>query len=247
MKIGIIIQARTNSTRLPNKIILPFNENQNVLEILLKKISDKINIPIVVATSDNPDDSIIEQICSKFNVNCFKGDEHNVLQRFYNCAIEYNFDFVIRICSDNPFIDIEDLEQLINFQNNDDYLSFKIYDIPSIKTHYGFWAERIKTTALERVLNLTKDKLFLEHVTNYIYTYPADFNIKWLENKSISLLNFPIRLTIDTKEDFEIMQNIYSHLKKNNLEMNKINIISHIRDNKTIQKQMLAQIEANSK
>ena len=64
MKIGIIIQARNGSTRLPKKVTLPFYNNQSILEIILIKLK-KLSLPIVIATTTNPEDDNISLIAKR--------------------------------------------------------------------------------------------------------------------------------------------------------------------------------------
>ncbi|MDB4710952.1 hypothetical protein OAF16_04405, partial [Flavobacteriales bacterium] len=103
---GIIIQARTGSTRLPNKIILPFYKEKGILELIVERINKYTDIPIVVATTKNPKDDAIVKIASKNGVGCYRGSENNVLSRFIETAKKNNFKNIIRICADNPFLDI---------------------------------------------------------------------------------------------------------------------------------------------
>lgn len=247
MKLGIIIQARTGSTRLPNKILLPFYEKKCVLEILIENLAKNIDIPIIVATSNNSSDDEIEQLCKKNSISCYRGEEENVLKRFYDCAIKFNLESVIRICSDNPFIDIEKLLTLIYYNSNSDYISYKINDVPSIRTHFGFWCERIKTVALKKVIDNTESKLYLEHVTNYIYENPKYFSLNWINIEFSKNHLFPTRLTLDTIEDFEILKLIYSELKSMDKKININNVMNFISDRSDLQQKMQNQIQLNSK
>ena len=80
-KIGIIIQARTGSTRLPNKMILPFYNEKGVLELLIERIKNRLSeIEIIVATTSLEKDNRIEEIADKTKVTCFRGDENDVLK-----------------------------------------------------------------------------------------------------------------------------------------------------------------------
>ena len=144
-KLGIIIQARTGSTRLPSKMILPFYGNDGILSILLSRLTQcKLADSIIVATtSSSPDDAICDLV-REHRVKCFRGDENDVLDRFIQAARYYGISKIIRICADNPFLDIESLDSLILASENidADYVSFCTSNhTPTIKTHFGFWAE----------------------------------------------------------------------------------------------------------
>lgn len=214
--IGIIIQARTGSKRLPEKMIKPFYHNKSILELLLGRILEHLEpkIPVIVATTNQPNDDLIEKISLASGVNVFRGDENNVLKRFIDAADKFKLNRVIRICADNPFLDIEALNQLITeFRNKDvDYFSYSTRDgVPSIKTHFGFWTEGVKLSALRKTASLTGEKIFLEHVTNYLYQENSGFDI-CLQKIDSAFDNKSIRLTIDTQVDFEMAQNIYAFL-----------------------------------
>ena len=92
MNLGIIIQARTGSKRLPNKMIIPFYKNKNILELLLTRLKTTINIPICIATTHKSSDDSIENIARGNNVLIFRGNENNVLKRFINAAEENGFE-----------------------------------------------------------------------------------------------------------------------------------------------------------
>ncbi len=244
---AIIIQARTASTRLPKKILLPFYKDKCCIELLIERISSTIDLPVLIATSTNKQDDEIALLAKKMKVDCFRGDENNVLKRFIDCAKHFNVKNIIRICSDNPFLDIDDLEMLSSMpMDGYDYISFCVNDTPSIKTHYGLWAEKVSTDALQKVLKLTTDKLYLEHVTNFIYVNEKIFKYN-LINRTKDVPSFPVRLTLDTKEDFEVLTKIYSVVVENKLSFNKESIFKIISQDQNYQDSMKLQIIKNSK
>jgi len=218
----IIIQARTGSTRLPRKMVKPFFEDKNVLEILISRLKEVVDEnyvkDIIVATTENVNDDAIAEICTKLSVKSYRGSEQDVLQRFIDTAESQNSNTIIRICADNVFLDINSLKKLATYLNNtnDDYVSFRTKEgKPSILTHYGFFAEGVTLAALKRVIKLTDSPLFHEHVTNRIHSYPLDFRVNLLpiEDFIPGLESYKdLRLTLDTMEDFDVQQKIYSDL-----------------------------------
>ncbi|MDE5970552.1 MAG: NTP transferase domain-containing protein [Muribaculaceae bacterium] len=220
MEPTVIIQARTGSTRLPDKMTTPFFEGKPVLQILLERLSTLKNdvSQIVVATSANPRDKMIENICNEMGITCFRGSENDVLQRFISAAENVDADKIIRVCADNVFIDLNALKFLANtLRDSDDaYVSFKTRESkPSILTHFGFFAEGVTLDALKRVASMTDEPLYHEHVTNFIYNTPDKFSVKLIpiDNLIPDLENHPdLRLTLDTKDDFDVQQKIYADL-----------------------------------
>lgn len=212
--IALIIQARLGSTRLPNKILLPFYKEKSILDLLVERIKTIDNANIILATTNSDRDIPLIEKAEKANIHCFRGSENDVLQRFIDTAEYFGYRKLIRICSDNPFLDVNSLKYLIDQANHSDYdyISFCVNNTPSIKTHFGFWSEYVTIDSLKQVREQTSESLYHEHVTNYIYTHPDIFKIKWLETPDCLSQRNDIRLTIDTESDFVNAQNIYSEI-----------------------------------
>ena len=211
MKTGIIIQARSSSTRLPNKIIRPFYNSDNILDIQIKRLK-QLNLPIVVATTNNEKDKKIVDIAKKHNVFYYTGSEEDVLSRFVNTAYENNFTHIIRLCSDNPFIMIDLLKEVSKDEYKSyDYVSHFIENKPSISTHWGIFGEFVSIEALIKIQKLNTDALYKEHVTNYIYSHQEHFSIKKIEVSETIKSTKNIRLTVDTENDFIEMKKLYKN------------------------------------
>ena len=120
MNIGIIIQARLTSTRLPKKVLLPFYGSMTILDILIDKLQS-VCPNIVIATSSKSENDELVKFALDKNVCCYRGSEDDVLQRFIDSAKYSNITHIIRICSDNPFLDVDSLKTLIsNEEDNSD-------------------------------------------------------------------------------------------------------------------------------
>jgi len=246
---GIILQARTGSTRMPEKVILPFYQEESILDLLLEKVK-KTGIPAVLATTVNPSDDRICAIAENHEVSVFRGSENDVLDRFIQAARHFDFSKIIRVCADNPFLDLNGMQTVINqFENSDaDYLSFQLAgNKPSILTHFGFWTEAVRLDALEKAQKLTSEKLYHEHVTNYIYGNPALFNVQFIPADPLVFSRTDIRMTLDTPEDFEIQQRIYASISKENPNFAIPEIISWLDRHPEILEQMKIEILKNQK
>jgi len=243
-RVGIIVQARISSTRLPKKIILKVDEKMTFLDVLLKRIKKlKHKYPIVLACSNNESDSILESFAIKHKIKFFKGSENNVLDRFIKCADYYKIDTIVRICSDNPFIDIQKIEELIETYKGEDYLSFKVNNKPSILTHYGFFTEIVSLKALKKVQSQNLNNCF-EHVTNCIYNNPDVFDIKFIQKR---INNNNIRCTLDTEGDFNILKDIYINFIKDNFNANYLEVIDFISNRPDLSIKMKSIIKENLK
>ncbi|MEN8879603.1 MAG: hypothetical protein ABF311_05470 [Polaribacter sp.] len=243
--VGIIVQARLGSTRLPCKMMLPFFQNKGILELLIDKLQKTYKkYPIIIATTLNKKDDEIEHLANIKRIKCYRGSENNVLERFTEAAEKFKIKKIIRICADNPFLNLKELDKLISIflRSSADYVSFITNDAtPIIKTHYGLWAEAISLDALYKIE--TDNIFYQEHVTNYVYEHSEKFRIKWIP---ISFEKSNIRLTTDTKEDFKLNQEIYNSI--NGIDSLGVNdLIKYIARNKVWVSRMSEQINKNKK
>ena len=240
--IAIIIQARTKSTRLPNKITKPFFEKKNILEIIIEKLK-KLGYEIFIATTIDPSDNIIEKIAHENNVKCFRGDQENVLSRFITICEENKLTHAIRVCSDNPFISVNFIQNILSKIENIKTIDYVGYfdnkDQPMILSHYGFFSELISLNAMLHIQNMSKKSSHFEHVTNFIYENPNQFKILKIETDKLYNNYKKIRLTVDNKIDFEIISFIFSSYKGNheshkdliNYILNRTNFINKMSNN----------------
>jgi spore coat polysaccharide biosynthesis protein SpsF len=220
MKNIIFIQARLNSTRFPNKVLMKI-QNKTMLEhvvhrLKLSKKADKLYI----LTSDNKNDDKIYNLSKKINVNIFRGAENDVLKRFYDAALTTDADNIIRVNGDNPLIDHRILDKMIiEFEKNKkiDYLS----NILSQTFPVGMHIEIFTKHSLFEAHRKCKSFKRREHVTPYIYNNRKKFNCKNFSSKTNLSKH---RWTVDYREDFEFVKSIYDNLyvKDKNFSTEKI-------------------------
>ena len=249
--IKVFIQARFGSTRLPGKVLLKFSNNISLLGMLIKQLSfskylDKTDF--VVLTSDTPADDCVAEETERNGVEVFRGDEENVFKRFYDAYTKCKPDYIIRICADNPFIQYQFMDMLvdkINDSNNYDYISFQTEEgIPSILTHYGFFGEVIKSTALEKAQKLIQEPKEYLHVTPLFYKEGTVFSSTFLSiPEEIETKNY--RFTIDTQKDFDIAENIIVGLNQEYYSYS--DLLNYIDNNDTLKNTMRQTILNNPK
>lgn len=237
MKYAIIIQARMGSSRLPNKVLKKIN-GQTLIELLIKRLlGSKLIEDIIFAIPKSSANNILSNHIISKGLKVFKGSENNVLGRYYQCAKKYNVKNIIRITSDCPVSDIKIIEKLIKkFKLSDlDYISNTMP--PSFPD--GLDVEIFTFKSLETANKYAKSTFDKEHVTSYIRNC-SKFKKYNLRNSS-DLSN--LRLTVDEKEDFKVIKNIFSYfhpridfslkeilqLKQKNPKIFKANLM-HIRD-----------------
>ena len=101
-----IIQVRTGSTRFPQKILEKIYD-KTLIELYINRIKPSEQIDkVVIATTENKDDEIIVEMATNMGLDCFRGSEMDLLDRYYRCAKQYKPDIVVRITPDDPFVDI---------------------------------------------------------------------------------------------------------------------------------------------
>ena len=247
--LGIILQARTGSTRMPEKVILPFFEGKSILDLLIEKVK-KLGIPAVLATTVNPSDDRICDLAARHDFPVFRGSENDVLDRFIQAAKKFGFNKIIRVCADNPFLDLAGMKTLITeFEKSDvDYLSFQLAgNKPSILTHFGFWTEAVRLIALEKAQQLTNEKLYHEHVTNFIYGNPQLFDVQFIQADPLVFSRTDIRMTLDTPEDFQVQQQIFATISKENPNFGIPETVNWLDQHPEILKVMKKEIEKNRK
>lgn len=249
MNFGIIIQARLGSTRLPRKILREFYGGKTLLETVISNLQKVVGTKIIVATSVNPNNDVLETFLNKRNITVFRGSEDDVLGRFIGAAEANGIDGIVRICSDNPFLDWRGVAALIEKSKTSDadYIGYRINETPSIRTHFGFWGEYVTLAALKRVAAATDEKPAHEHVTIHIYTHPKDFKCDWIECPDFLRNRNDIRLTVDNIEDFENAQEVYKTLIEVNPDFGLKDVVAYIDGHIELRDSMKKMIENNQK
>jgi spore coat polysaccharide biosynthesis protein SpsF (cytidylyltransferase family) len=253
--VPLIVQARVGSTRYPRKVLQPFARGLNLLEFQLERLKKAFpEAPIVVATSILPADDPIEAIAKTMGVFYFRGDEQDVLNRYARCCQQFGFEeSIIRICGDNPFLQIGFLRQLMEEDRTNagtfDYTGFSIANTPAIRTHFGFFAELVTVQTLLRVERALVEPFYREHVTSYIYESAGRFRVRLLEIEPLIPYVGSLRLTVDSPKDLENAVYIYDRLQPMTgpIDPSWVDIVSLIDNEPEIKRRMMEQIGLNQK
>lgn len=208
-KMGIIIQARMTSKRLPGKVLRSVC-SKPMLEYLLERLNHCENVAeIVVATSCDPSDKPIADYCSAMNVPCFRGPLLNVAKRFYDLLTYYGFDAFVRISGDSPLLDQQLIDSGIKLFLDGDY--DMVTNILPRTYPKGQSVEILKSDAFIGAFEKMREKDDLEHVTKYIYKNCNAYKIYNFESGE-RLGN--IQLSVDTEEDLLRFEQIVKSMKK---------------------------------
>lgn len=204
------IAARMGSERMPGKVLADLAGIPAIVHIfsILRKVK-RLDDFAVVTTVLKEDDEI-EKICAENSVKTVRGSVHDVLDRFRIAAELYKPSRIIRVTGDDPLMDPEIIDQVIEEHSHGDY----DYSSNMIERTFprGMDTEVIEFSALEKSWKNTADRDDHEHVTLFIRRNPELFKIHNVLNKGIK--SDDLRLCLDTKQDFELMQIIYDNIYK---------------------------------
>jgi spore coat polysaccharide biosynthesis protein SpsF len=207
MNVIAIIQARTGSTRLPNKVFYELS-GKPLLYHVVERIRHSSEIDkIVVATTKSKNDDLINNWAKENGVSCFRGSEENVLERYYYAAEKYNADLIVRITADDPFKDYRIIDNAVRIikENN---LDFVCNNNP-VSFPEGLDVEVLTMNSLKKSFQDSTTKFEKEHVTQHIHLNKNKFKIFNIKN-NINLSHY--RWTLDTIEDYNFIKLIYDNL-----------------------------------
>lgn len=217
-----ILQARTSSTRLPGKVLMPVLGRPLIMHQIDRIRCMKEVDRLILATSDDPSDDALAALCKENDVECYRGDLNDVLKRFYDAAIGIHPDHVVRLTGDCPLIDPEVVDQVIRFYRDGHY----DYATNAVEPTYpdGLDAEVFKFSCLEadyKNATLPSDR---EHVTPWIRKQP---------NYKIGHFKGPqdwsvLRWTVDEPRDFELVTMIYEHFYPTNPHFTTADILAYL-------------------
>lgn len=225
LNIVTLIQARSGSSRFPKKILMPLC-GKTLIQRMIERIQEaKLTGTIVVITTTDSSDDIIENICTENGINFYRGHPTDLLDRHFKAALEYNADAVVKIPSDCPLIDPGVIDRVLKYYSDNsgtyDYVSnlhpatypdgndVEVMSMPSLKIAWE---------------NASKD-FEREHTTPYIWENTDKFrlgNVEWETGLDYSMSH---RFTIDYMEDYLFIKAVYDELYDSNPEFSLNDIL----------------------
>lgn len=208
MKTGIIVQSRMSSQRLPGKVLKELHGKAMIDYLLERLLRNAEQLPVIVATSTEADDDALAVHLQKHPVEVFRGSLENVTQRFVAACHEYQLEAFIRINGDSPLFDqnlislcLQHLKPGVDIVSNIFPRSFP----------KGQSIEASRVESFEKHLEEMSEPRHFEHVFPWFYENAERFNIFNLQNNE----NFNgIQLSVDTREDFQVMEKIIASFEK---------------------------------
>ena len=204
MNVVALIQARMGSSRFPGKVLEDLGGEPMLWRVVSRvRKASRVN-QVMVATTDQEIDDLVARFCEERNINCFRGNEQDVLDRFYQAARAYQADVVVRITADCPLIDSSVIDKILaRFELGDcDYVSnvFR-YTYPD-----GLDTEVFSFAALERAWHEARKPSEREHVTPYLRT--DRFRTANVESE-VPVSPAQYRWTVDHPADLDFVRKVY--------------------------------------
>jgi glutamate-1-semialdehyde aminotransferase/spore coat polysaccharide biosynthesis protein SpsF (cytidylyltransferase family) len=198
-----IVQARMSSARLPGKVLADIGGHPMLWHVVHRLQHSRLVNQVVVATSQNPADDVIFEFCQQKGIVCSRGNETDVLDRYYQAARAASADVVVRVTADCPLIDPAVVDKVVRrfLQGGCDYVSNTLrYTYPD-----GLDTEVFSYAALEQAWHEATKPSEREHVTPYLRT--GKFRIANVENEDVIPQN--LRWTVDEPADLEFVRRVF--------------------------------------
>jgi len=218
MKFTAIIQGRMGSKRFPGKVMMNVDGKYPIIHYVISQLKYCKNLDnIIFATTTLPEDDKIEEFLIKMNIPCFRGSSEDVLDRYYKCAKKFSISHIVRITSDDPLIDPNIVDDVIDVYKSNSY-DYVTNAYPR-SFPYGTETEIFSYKALELAWKESKLPEDREHVTRFFYHNKDRFKVfSVLYKENISHLSW----TVDEKKDLEFVRYIVSKIKKRPILMEDI-------------------------
>lgn len=208
MKAILLLQARTNSSRLPGKVLLPVAGMP--LVVLAARRAGNSGHPVVVLTSIEPTDDALCRVLSEWGVDFFRGDLDNTLKRFVDALKgEPDEKVIVRLTGDNVFPDGEFIDRLlVDFENKS--VAYLCCTGSESGLPYGVSAEVTRVKHLREAHNETTSKFDREHVTPWVV---SNYGQQYFEcYRYLGMAQY--RCTVDTLDDYLLVSSLFANEKK---------------------------------
>jgi spore coat polysaccharide biosynthesis protein SpsF len=212
MRIVVVVQARTGSTRLPGKVLMPLANRPLLYRMLERVLAAHTPSAVIVATTPDRDDDVIEAIADEAGVACVRGHPTDLLDRHYAAAIMSRADVVVKIPSDCPLIDPAVIDRVIaHYTAHADCADF-VSNLHPASYPDGNDVEVIPVGVLEAAWIEATEEHEREHTTPFIWERRDRFrilNVTWESGSDFSSTH---RWTIDYIEDYRFLAAVYEAL-----------------------------------
>lgn len=234
---AFIAQARMTSHRLPGKVAKDICGQTALYRMIERlRLTRHEDMDVIIATTTNYQDDIVEKVARDCGVKVFRGSENHVLSRYYYAAKENDVDVICRVTCDDLLFDprwlFDDLMDEFLADGTYDYMCSSEYDPEknqwiAREPSCGCQTEMFTFKAIERCMNEAKDPYCTEHVTPYLYMNPDLFHVGGHGSgyNGVNILPQRYGTSLDTEEDLRLLRNIYEELYPKNPKFGILDII----------------------
>jgi spore coat polysaccharide biosynthesis protein SpsF len=207
MRTLVIVQARMGSSRLPAKVIADVAGVPMLERVIQRALLARTVDQLIVATSEQQRNDVVAQLSSRLGIECFRGSEDDVLDRYYRAAKHFGATAVVRLTADCPLIDPAVIDKVVRVFLAGDY----DYVSNTLEATYpdGLDTEAFSMEALEAAWSQARLTSEREHVTPYICRRPDLFRLANVKH-DVDLSH--LRWTVDEEKDLAFVRAIYGHL-----------------------------------
>ena len=220
MKVGFLITARMKSTRLPKKLTLEVN-GRHIIRWMIDRVKLSQSVDdIIICTSTNPQDDILEEIADEEGIKAFRGSEDDVIQRLYEASKYYNLNYALNITADCPLVSLEYIDITITNYKETGADLIRTLDLP-----HGLFLYGLKIEAMKKVCEIKKGndtEVWGKYFTDTGLFYVLDIEIP--EN----LRRPDYRLTLDYPEDYEFFKMVYAHFGNDTYRTGSYELIDYL-------------------
>jgi spore coat polysaccharide biosynthesis protein SpsF len=214
VKVVGVIQARTGSTRLPGKVLMPLG-GRPLLQRMLERVQESRELDaLVVATTRLAADSSIRSLCDALGVDCISGDASDLLDRHLQAARATDAEAIVKIPSDCPLIDPRVIDRVVGFfRAHSPSLDF-VSNLYPPSWPDGNDVEVLRRETLEIAWAEAKRPFQREHTTPFVWDQPERFrlgNVTWDAGVDLSASH---RLTLDYLEDYQVIATVFGALHR---------------------------------
>jgi spore coat polysaccharide biosynthesis protein SpsF len=199
-----------NSTRLPGKVAMRFVDRYTFLEWVVERIRLSSAIErVVVATSIDPNNDTIEELCARHAVAVVRGSENDALARFADAIHIFPANVIVRATADNPLVDVSEMDRVIRILEAENLE----YATNHSTVPVGAGIEAFTREAFARVVDAAADPYEREHVTPYFYRHAELFRQRKVPPQITHPLASRARLTLDTEPDLRFLKVLASEMR----------------------------------
>lgn len=207
-RVGVIVQTRMGSKRLPGKALIPIYGQPLLLRAIERARLCRSADQVVVATSQHASSDPIEAACQQWGLPCFRGPEVDLTSRLLGACRHFGLSIFARWTGDNPLTDPEAIDEMIRLLQKTG--SDLVHNAHRSGYPYGMGAEVIRQSALEACDLLLEKEADREFVASFLDEHPEQFKV--LRLPAPPHLRRPgYFLTVDYPEDVELITEVYRH------------------------------------